>query len=91
MKPSQCPAKDKKKGKKSERRVKGRERKVKVKTAVSLLTPPPKKKHHSGKKLLSGYHRESLHAPHKLTRMRVSGKPSHLPSIDFEDHNNKLW
>ena len=41
MKPSQCPAKDKKKGKKSERRVKGRKRKVKVKTAVSLLTPPP--------------------------------------------------
>ena len=29
------------KGKKSERRVKGRKRKVKVKTAVSLWTPPP--------------------------------------------------
>ena len=47
-------------------------------------------KHHSGKKLLSGYQRETLHVPHKLTRMRVSGKPSHLPSIDFVDHNNKL-
>ena len=53
--------------------------------------PPPKKKPHSGKKLLSGYQRESLHAPLKLTRMRVSGKPSHLPSTDFVDHNNKLW
>ena len=55
------------------------------------FTPPPQKKHHSGKKLLSGYQRESLHAPLKLTRMRVSGKPSHLPSTDFVDHNNKLW
>ena len=55
------------------------------------FNPPPKKKHHSGKKLLSGYQRESFHAPLKLTRMRVSGKPSHLPSTDFVDHNNKLW
>ena len=55
------------------------------------FNPPPPKKHHSGKKLLSGYQRESLHAPLKLTRMRVSGKPSHLPSTDFVDHNNKLW
>ena len=55
------------------------------------FNPPRKKKHHSGKKLLSGYQRESLHAPLKLTRMRVSGKPSHLPSTDFVDHNNKLW
>ena len=40
MKPTKCPAREKKKwGKKSEKRGEERKRKVKVKTAVSLLNP----------------------------------------------------
>ena len=39
MKPTKCPARKKKWGKKSERRGEERKWKVKVKTAVSLLTP----------------------------------------------------
>ena len=39
MKPTKCPAREKKWGKKSEKRREGRKRKVKVKTAVSLLNP----------------------------------------------------
>ena len=39
MKPTKCPAREKKCGKKSEKRGEERERKVKVKTAVSLLNP----------------------------------------------------
>ena len=39
MKPTKCPAWGKKRDKKSEKRGKERNRKVKVKTAVSLLNP----------------------------------------------------
>ena len=39
MKPTKCPAREKKWGKKSEKRREERKRKVKVKTAVSLLNP----------------------------------------------------
>ena len=40
MKPTKCPAREKKKrGNKSEKRGEERKRKVKVKTAVSLLNP----------------------------------------------------
>ena len=39
MKPTKCPAREKKWGKKSEKRGKDRKRKVKVKTAESLLNP----------------------------------------------------
>ena len=39
MKPTKCPAREKKRGKKSEKRGEGKKRKVKVKTAVSLLNP----------------------------------------------------
>ena len=81
------------KGKKSERRVKGRKRKVKVKTAVSLWTPPrpPKEKHHSGKKFLSGYHRETLHAPHKLTTMvSMNQKLLQMVSPDLWTWNQKI-
>ena len=39
MKPTKCPAREKKWGKKSEKRGEERKRKVKVKTAVSLLNP----------------------------------------------------
>ena len=42
MKPTKCPAREKKWGKKSEKRVEERKRKVKVKTAVSLLNPKTK-------------------------------------------------
>ena len=39
MKPTKCPAKEKKWGKESEKIREERKRKVKVKTAVSLLNP----------------------------------------------------
>ena len=39
MKPTKCPAREKKGGKKSEKRREERKRKVNVKTAVSLLNP----------------------------------------------------
>ena len=39
MKPTKCPAREKKWCKKSEKRGKERKREVKVKTAVSLLNP----------------------------------------------------
>ena len=39
MKPSKCPAREKKWGKKSEKRGEERKQKVKVKTSVSLLNP----------------------------------------------------
>ena len=41
MKPTKCPAREKKGGKKSQKGGEERKRKVKVKTAVSLLNPKP--------------------------------------------------
>ena len=42
MKPTKCPAKEKKRGRKSEKRATERKRKVRVKTAVSLIKPNTK-------------------------------------------------
>ena len=76
MKPTKCPAREKKMSKKSEKRGEERKGKVKVKTAVSLLNPK------TVEILLSAYARTSqadiLHLDQKAvkctTGKRVCGK-----------------
>ena len=68
MKPTKCPAREKKRGKKSKKRGEERTRKVKVKTAVSLLTP----------KVLSTHARTSqadiLHLDQKAAKCKICNR-----------------